>query len=304
MSEEMHPMSRGFDEFFGFLHGGHVYFETRRKRRLRDPIRRGREPISEKAYLTDAFGREAVDFVRRHREKPWFLFLSFNAVHTPLQAKPEDVARFESIEDTRRRTYAGMLHAMDRSIGLVLEELERAGLKDETLIFYISDNGGPTRQTTSSNAPLRGFKGQVYEGGIRIPFVMRWDGHIPAGSIIRHPVSSLDVLATSLAAAGLKSEAALDGVDLLPLLKGETDTPPHEALFWRMGKQSAVRWQQYKLVRMRGSLELYDLEADIAETTNLALTKPEITKRLQALYADWERGTIPAKWKREPVRKR
>lgn len=301
MTEALHPMSRGFGEFFGFLHGGHDYLVPDRPRRMKDPILRGREPAGEKAYLTDAFGREAVEFIRRHHARPWFLYLSFNAVHAPLQAKPPDLQRFEHIEDTKRRTYAGMLHAMDRSIGLVLDELKKNGTARDTLIFFISDNGGPTKQTTSSNAPLRGHKGQVWEGGIRVPFLLRWDGRVPAGKVVKHPVSALDVLPTALAAAGIVPEKppAFDGVDLLPYLAGERKAAPHEALFWRMGRQSAVRAGNYKLVDIRGAKGLYDLSADVGESKDLSASQPGVVERLETMYADWEKGTVPAKWRRK-----
>ena len=297
MSDELHPMNRGFDEFFGFLWGAHHYLEPAQNASKVDLIQRGREPVSEKAYLTDAFGREAADFIQRQGENPWFLFLSFNAVHIPLQATKTDLARFAHISDPDRRTYAGMLFAMDRAIGLALEELERQGLSNDTLIFFLSDNGGPTPSTTSSNAPLRGKKLEMYEGGIRIPFIARWDGHIPAGEVIGYPVSALDILPTSLAAAGITPERGdkFDGVDLLPFLQGGPEVP-HEALFWRMGGESAMRWGSYKLVNHRGTVELYDLASDLAETNDISEENPEVIAEMDALYRAWDVTMVSPLW--------
>jgi arylsulfatase A-like enzyme len=305
MEEEFHPLERGFDEFFGFRHGGHAYFEAKARKRNRDPLMRGREAVEEKEYLTDAFGREAADFVRRHAKEPWFLYLSFNAVHTPMQAKPEDEKRFAAIEDGKRRTYAGMLFAMDRAVGTVLAEVEKQGLAKDTLVVFLGDNGGPTSTTTSRNAPLRGEKGQLYEGGIRVPFLMRLDGRIPAGKVVSHPVSSLDVLPTALAAAGIApgKDARRDGVDLLPLLTGKTEEAPHEALFFRTGNQSAVRWGRWKLVTRRGVTELFDLAHDVGESFDFLESEPDVAAKMRALYAEWEKGTVPAKWIRGSSRR-
>ncbi|MEN8151245.1 MAG: sulfatase-like hydrolase/transferase, partial [Planctomycetota bacterium] len=298
MGEPYQAPSRGFDEFFGFLHGSRPYFVHRRWWAERDPIRRGREPVYEKEYLTDAFGREAAAFVARHGEKPWLLVVSFSAVHVPLVAKPEDLERFGEIDDRQRRIYAAMQHAMDRAVGLVLKTVEDAGLAKRTLVFYLSDNGAPTAQTSSKNAPLRGNKSTLCEGGIRVPFAVRWDGKIPAGRVIGHPVSALDILPTALAAAGIEpgKDAGLDGTDLLPLLTGATKDAPHAALFWRMGERSAVRAGNLKLLVDGKGTRLFDVEADVGEMKDLAERRPEDVGRLRKLYEEWEKGTIPAKW--------
>jgi arylsulfatase A-like enzyme len=306
MGEKLHPLNRGFDEFFGFLHGAHDYLDPDRRTRKNDPLLRGRKPVEENRYLTDAFGEEAAAFVRRHRKKPWILYLSFNAVHTPMQAKEADRKRFGKIEDPRRRTYAGMLFAMDRAVGTVLEELKRQDLLKRTLIFYISDNGGPTSQTTSSNAPLRGAKGQLYEGGIRVPWLVRWDGHLPAGKVVHEPVSSLDVVPTALAAAGIevKKDSGLDGVNLIPWLTGESKTTPHEVLCWRSGRRWAVRAGAFKLVGRAKQVELFDLSTDPSESKDLAKEKPKTVERLRGLYEQWEKGTVRPAWRRMSNRKR
>lgn len=212
---KFHPMERGFDEFFGFLGGGHSYFESIRRANA-EPILRGREAVPEKDYLTDAFGREAVSFVEKHANKPFFLYLSFNAVHTPLQATPGLLERFSDVTPKNRRTYAAMLASMDDAIGGVLKALEKNGLTKHTLVIFLGDNGGP-RANASRNDPLRGRKGTVYEGGVRVPFALSFPGGVPEGLVYAKPVISLDLLPTIAAAAGVKipGAAKIDGVSTL-----------------------------------------------------------------------------------------
>ncbi len=200
------PMRRGFDDFFGFLGGAHSYVDSAADSNNR--IWRGEQAVEETAYLTDAIGREAVAFVDRHKAEPFFLYMAFNAVHAPLQATAKYDQRFTDVSDQRRRTFSGMLSALDDNVGLLLDKLAAEKLDGETLIFFISDNGGPTRNTTSRNDPLRGFKAQVWEGGIRVPFAVRWKGHIPEGKTYELPVISLDVVPTALAAAARRPTPA------------------------------------------------------------------------------------------------
>ncbi|MGB9620624.1 MAG: sulfatase-like hydrolase/transferase, partial [Armatimonadota bacterium] len=264
---EMQPVKRGYDEFFGFLSGGRSYFFSE-PLPYNSAILRGTQPVTEDTYLTDAFGREAAAFIRKHSDQPFFLMLCFNAVHTPLEVTDRYINRFKNITDTKRRKMAAMLSAMDDAVGVALNALRSTGVYDNTLIFFISDNGGPTASNASRNDPLSGFKGQVLEGGIRVPFLVQWKRRIPAGRIYHHPVIALDIHPTCLAAAGVgaprSGAKALDGVDLLPYLEGRKSDAPHEWLFWRYGPQSAVRRGRWKLVRMEGKTQLFDLEADIA----------------------------------------
>lgn len=245
-----HPQRRGFDEFFGFLGGGHPYFPGQGA-----PIYRGTEVVTEDRYLTDAFAREAVSFVDRHKRVPFLLYLAFNAVHTPMHASDDRLRRFASITDEPRRKYAAMLTALDEGVGKVLDSLRLAGLERDTLIVFISDNGGPTMPGTTINAsrndPLRGSKRTTLEGGIRVPFVLTWKGTLPQDVVYNLPVIQLDILPTVLAAAGVRAEPEwkLDGVNLLPFIKGQTSDAPHDALYWRLGEQSAVRRGDWKLVR-------------------------------------------------------
>jgi arylsulfatase A-like enzyme len=259
---------------------------------------RGLEAIDEKEYLTDAFGREAEAYIDRHKEHPFFLYLTFNAVHTPMEATQKYLDRFSSIADERRRTYAAMTSAMDDAVGRVMGKLRELKLEKDTLVFYVSDNGGPP-VNASSNHPLRGYKAQTLEGGIRVPFLVQWKGRLPAGKTYDQPVIQLDILPTALAAAGVPASGVqLDGVNLLPYLTGEKQGPPHEALYWRFGPQMAIRQGNWKLVRAIGStgLELYDLSADIGESNNLASANPMKLKEQQTAWDRWNAQQADPLW--------
>jgi arylsulfatase A-like enzyme len=296
---KFHPQQRGYDEFFGFLGGAHPYFAERGA-----PIYRGTRVVEENEYLTDAFAREAVEFIERHKQAPFFLYLAFNAVHTPMQATEKRLRRFDAIKDDRRRTYAAMTWAMDQAIGKVLDKLQSAGLDENTLIFFFSDNGGPTMQGTtingSRNTPLRGSKRTTLEGGIRVPFVVRWKGRLPAGKVYAEPVIQLDVLPTALAAAEVEAQPhwKLDGVNLLPYLAGGNHGAPHSTLYWRLGEQMAVRHGDWKLVRydptadgQQGSAatsaKLYNLAADIGEADDQSVANPDKVRELENLWQQW-----------------
>ena len=298
-AEEFHPLERGFDEFFGFLGLSHPYLV---RHQSLNRILRGKRGTRETEYLTDAFGRESVAFVERNKDVPFFLFLSFSAVHTPMQAPPRYVNRFTEINDARRRTYAGMLSAMDDAIGRVLSSVRANGLDGRTLVFFISDNGGRTKANGAArNDPLRKGKGSLYEGGIRVPFALRWEGELPAGVTYENPVISLDLFASSTAAAKatLPRDRPIDGVNLLPALRGETTRAPHEALFWRQGNRYAVRHGRWKLVKQRGEgVELYDLATDIGEAQDVAGENIEKVSELQKLYDGWNEKMIKPKWNR------
>lgn len=303
---DMHPQARGFQQFFGFLGGAHDYFADQ-------GILRGKEQITEEAYLTDAFAREAVAFIEQNKANPFFLYLAFNAVHTPLQADDPRLQKFASIENKQRRTYAAMMSAMDDGIGLVLAKLQAAGLEKNTLVCFISDNGGPTMPGVtingSSNAPLRGSKRTTLEGGIRVPFLVSWPGTIEPGKF-EQPAIQLDLHATALVAAGVQTTPAmkLDGVNLLPHLRGEAKAPPHDALYWRFGPQTAIRVGDYKLVRYDTAADLtgkppttspaklYNLQDDIGETKDLAADMPEKVKELQAQWDAWNKDNVAPLW--------
>ncbi len=307
-----HPLKRGFDEFYGFLGGAHSYLDAEED--PSNPILRGTTRTNDiDGYTTDAFARETLAFIERNRNRPWYAYLAFNAVHGPLEATDKYLSRFSHLKDPRRRTYAAMQSAMDDAVGLVLAKIRELGQEENTLIIFFSDNGGPTPSTTSGNGPLRGYKAQTWEGGIRIPFMVQWKGRIPAGRVDDRPVIQLDVLPTALAAAGvaIKPEWKLDGVNLLPYLTGERNTAPHEALFWRFGHQVAIRMGDWKLVKGAGlpglkltesgtgaiqGAELYNLAQDIGEKHNLAASEPARVRQLAAAWDAWNRDNIPAAW--------
>jgi arylsulfatase A-like enzyme len=305
---QFHPTRRGFDEFYGFLGGAHSYLPG--SRQMNDgTIQRGTTPVEEKEYLTDAITREAVAFIDRHKGGPFFVYLPYNAVHVPMEAEPKYLDRFKQIKDDLRRTHAAMLAAMDDGIGRVLTKLRELKLEERTLVIFLSDNGGPTPQITTSNAPLRGFKAQTLEGGIRIPFMMQWKGRLPAGKVDARPVISLDLHPTIVAAAGAAVDPGwkLDGVDLVPYAAGLKDGAPHEALFWRMfSNQRAVRRRDLKLVWSgpAGPKDppgrLYDVVADPGETKDLSAERPDDVRALQALYDAWNAMLAEPKWKTPP----
>lgn len=305
---ELHPLQRGFDEFFGFLGGSHSYFES-------VGMWRGTNAVTELDYTTDAFGREAVAFIERHKSEPWFLYLAFNAVHTPMHATDDRLAKFASIADQKRRTHNAMLLAMDEAIGRVRKKLKNTGLEQNTLVFFIADNGGPvmpgTTMNASRNEPLRGGKRTTLEGGIRVPFLVSWPGRLKPGVYVQ-PAIQLDLTATALTAAGvdIKPEWRLEGVNLLPFLNGEKDGAPHDALYWRFGQQMAIRAGDYKLVRYDGNADtltgvrnqpvsaakLYNLAADLSETKDLAAAMPEKVKELQSKWDEWNAANLNPRW--------
>ena len=339
-----HPYRRGFDEFFGFMHEGRYFVPPpyknvttmlRRKKlpgnaegrwTSRDgrmvytthmgydepdydadnPIYRGGQPVDEQEYLTDAFTRESVDFIGRNADRPFFLYVAYNAVHSPLQGADRYMKRFEHIKDVHRRIFAAMLGNLDDSIGAVLKAVHDNELQRDTIVFFLSDNGGPTRELTSSNLPLRDGKGSMYEGGIRIPFMVKWPGQIPAGKTDHRPVISLDIFGTAAAVSGaqLPAKRKVDGVDLMPYLTGNTKTGntdrPHQTLFWRTGKKTAVRHGDWKLLRNPGSgqdasWQLYDLANDLSETRDLRESEPGKFDQLLKVWTKLNSEMAPQK---------
>ena len=304
---QFHPNRRGFQDAFSALGGGHQYFPgDKGGAEYTIPLDRNGRTAAHTQYLTAQFGDEAAAFVRRRAEargQPWFLYLAFNAPHTPLQAPPEWLAKVAHVADPNRRTYAAMIAALDGAVGRVRAELARSGQAENTLTFFFSDNGGPDLTGRAlgkftDNSPLRGAKGQLYEGGIRVPFLVHWPARLKPSTHDR-PVSSLDVLPTVLAAAGAAPPAGgvLDGVDLLPVLEGRKSGPAPGPLFWRTqgpGGNYAVRRDRWKLVRLgANAAELYDLGSDLGESRNVAADHPEIVRELVAALGEWEKGTLP-----------
>jgi len=300
-ADRYHPLKRGFDEFYGFRDGSRSYYPYNLKKHPfpMKLMERGFKGYGEhKGYLTDVLADEACAFIERNKEQPFFLFLSFNAVHTPMHALKKDLAKFPELEG-KRRQQAAMGLAMDRACGKVLDQLDALGLSQNTLVIFANDNGGPTDANASINDPLGGIKGTQLEGGIRVPFIARWPGRIPAGSVYSHPVSTLDLLPTFVDVAGGDPDAieGLDGTSLIPYLSGERTDRPHQTLYWRWGVRAAIRDGDWKLIRYPDrQAELYDLSKDISEMYNLAATHPGKVDELYKKLFQWELTLVRPLW--------
>ncbi len=290
-----HPMKRGFDEFYGFLgHGGHDYFDLKKTGEIFNSILRNYEPIDETGYLTDNLGREAVAFIGRNAAQPFFLYLAFNAVHFPMQAPPEIIKKYDT-GDPKRDILMAMLECENNAIGKVLDELERRQLDRNTIVVFVSDNGG-AKANASNNGPLRDYKQSVYEGGIRVPFIISWPGKLKENAVSQEPVMFLDIMPTIAAAVGapMPEGRNLEGRNMLPVLTGKTKGPLHEALFWDGAEpRTAVRSGRWKLVNKAGKVELYDLQQDVGEKTDLAAQKPDIVAKLRAQFEAWSKLNKP-----------
>lgn len=282
----LHPNARGFDEFFGFLGGGHRYFPDEwtinsdneakgEGESYRTKLQYNGKMLGEQEYLTDAFSREAVSFIKKNAGHPFFLYLAYNAPHTPLQATEKYLDRFKHISDEKRRIYAAMVSAVDDGVGLLLEQLESSGISDNTILFFLSDNGGPEWDNGSDNGELRGGKSSYYEGGIRVPFAMRWPVRIKAGQVCETPVISLDIAATIVANIDKKVTVKnkLDGIDLLSVVNNPVENKQNRTLFWRMyDRQEYIARDgngTYKVLLKPNGEELYNLDEDISEKRNL-----------------------------------
>lgn len=297
------PLSRGFDEFFGFLSGGHKYFPEELTRNDLSEVRsqfdayntkllKNNKRVYEKEYLTDAFSREAVNFIEKQNQKPFFLYLAYNAPHAPLEATEKYLSRYPHIKNKKRKTYAAMVSAVDDGVGLILNKLRELKIEENTIVFFLSDNGG-NENKGSYNGALRKGKGSLYEGGIRVPFAVQWKGKIPAGKVYDNPIISLDIFATVAEYAQVPTKKSLDGVNLIPYLNGKNKGIPHKELYWRMydKKSIAIRKNNIKLIKnKKGEVALYNLSNDISEKNIL---KDSITlKKLQELHKTWNSFNI------------
>lgn len=307
---QYHPCRRGFDEFYGFLGGSRSYWPLDKPNRGH-AIRRNYEPVDEAQeieYLTEDFTDAALEFIDRRHERPFFMYLAYNAVHGPKHAKEEDIEQCAQISPQGRRLVAAMTRSMDTGIGRLRARLDALNLTDNTLIIFLNDNGGP-QDKSYSNWPLRGFKGTYWEGGIRVPFIVSWPAQLPKGKRFDSPVSALDLLPTAIAAAGgeVRPERNLDGVDLLPYLSGDRRDAPHKTLFWRFCRVSVVREGPWKLIRVADDplqeerklilpLILINLDDDPAETNNLAEDRPEKAKDLLRKLERWETSLAQPRW--------
>jgi len=291
LAEQFHPNNRGFDEFYGLLGGGRSYWEQEGNDTQYRKMRRNKVEEKHQGYLTDRLGEEAIAFIERNKENPFFLYLSYTAVHAPMEAKPEHENLLSHIKDEKRRTLAGMTLALDESVGQVMSALSEMQLTENTLVVFLNDNGGPSDYNYSINKPFSGVKGTLYEGGVRVPFTMSWPGHIESGSQYDEVVSSLDILPTALAAARTKAigNKKLDGVDLLPYLNKKSQNKPHKTLFWRRAAFAAVRDGNHKLVRYPDRpAVLYNIIKDISESNNIADDNPLLVRKLMKKLFAWE----------------
>jgi arylsulfatase A-like enzyme len=313
-----HPLERGFDEFFGFAHGAKLYYRTveepgihwiaeaaregkeKTEQNPKNPLMRGREPVTEPTYLTDAFTREAVAFIERRRAEPFFLYVPYNAPHTPLMVDDARYGKFAGVAGESRRVHAAMMSALDDGVGAIVDALRRAGLMEKTLVVFASDHGCPTNIDACSNDGLRGGKRILLEGGVRIPMLALWEGTLEPGRVITEMVSLLDLVPTAieLGGAAKPADGVLDGISLAALLRGDEKTIGREDLFWRHGTNWAVRRGDWKLIGFAGRDQplLFDLSSEAGETRDLASLRPVQVAALTRRYREWEAKTVAPLW--------
>ncbi|MCF7817083.1 MAG: sulfatase-like hydrolase/transferase [Kiritimatiellales bacterium] len=293
------PTARGFDEFYGFLSGKHSYWHAE------DPhwgpmVRDDAEAAELPKYLTFALADKACGFIKESKPGPFFLYLAFNAPHAPMEAPPEYLEKTRGIKDPQRSIYAAMVLALDDAVGQVLDVLRQAGTADDTLVVFLSDNGGAiidgSDRNGASNAPLRGSKAQLWEGGIRVPFLAAWPGKIQPGGVSDVPVISLDLFPTFAGLAGAKAPDVLDGLDLSDLLCGKVKQLPPRDLFWRFyDTQKVVRSGDIKWIRMESDNGLYNVFEDPAESDN-RLNQSEqyraVAEQLGTRWQEWDRSNL------------
>ena len=306
-----HPLNRGFDYFYGFLSGGHNYFMNQltienlenvksKWAWYRTKLKENHKTLEfedyKTDYLTDELSEAALRFIDKQAksDQAFFLFLAYNAPHTPMHATEKYLSRFPEIQDTKRKTYAAMVSAVDDGVGNVLRVLKDNGIEENTLIVFLSDNGG-AHNNASSNAPLSGLKGDVYEGGLRVPFAIQWKGLIPANTKYEESVSSLDIMASMVDILDIKTnpKKPLDGVNIIPYLTGQKQGAPHDYLFWRKWEQNAmaVIHGEHKLLKSnkRSESEFYNLKLDVSESKNTKGSNVVLEKQLQNAWDHWNK---------------
>jgi arylsulfatase A-like enzyme len=325
-ANDQHPNELGFSEWWGFLSGGHLYYpddhpsyhgkylNLKKPWGMRDmhhclPILHNRERVEWTQYLTRELTDQGIRFMEKNRDKPFFLFMSYNAPHEYLEAPEETKARFPAnsmtvipgVKPKDRAVYGAMVDELDRGVGRLLAFLGQLGLSDHTIVWFLSDNGGMKR--TSDNRPLRGNKWDSYEGGLRVPFVVSWPGRVKPGAVLEAPVTALDIGATSVAlAGGDPSKAGLDGSDITGYMTGGTTDAPHDEIFWRIGRSfndrsGVLRVGDFKLIIHKSGVELYDLKNDLAETTDLSQAHPERVRVMLERWKSLNQSSKPPLWK-------
>lgn len=316
------PINRGFDYQYGFYEAYSLYMAdtsnpdivNQRHKDFSDPfiwgkgrsgncaIRRNHDIIEEEFYLTDRIAEEANDFIDKNQNEPFFLYVPFLAPHTPFQATKAYYDKLSHIKDRNKRVYNAMIWQLDDAVGSIIQHLEAKGLMKNTVVFFLSDNGGATYTEATDNAPLKGGKFTNFEGGLNIPFMVRWDGHVSQGSSYNEPVVSMDIFATTLNLASIKYDdnRKLDGVSLLPVLLDSVKAPIHDKLCWRSGYNRAIRSGKWKLITddLSGNHALYNVVDDKIEQNNLYDSHPEIVEQLRKQHAEWESEMMDPKWPR------
>jgi len=319
-SKEKQPAAFGFDEQYGFFTSHSLYspegtegiidqkidadwtdsYIWSGQRNGPHAIYRNGIEIKENGYLTDRITDESIAYMNEHKEHPFFLWISYSAPHTPLQAPREYVVQFGNIEDPVKRVYRAMISNLDDNIGRLIEYLDDQNLADKSIIFFISDNGGAEYTHTTDNGRYEGGKNTEFEGGLKVPMIIRLPGRRAAGSRFPHMVSSVDIFTTSIASAGIEMMPGreLDGVNLVPYLTGQNKMPPHEYLFWQRGISKVVRNNEFKLVmnEYSGAEILYDLNQNKYENPDVAPFHPKVVKELKMAFQNWAQSNKPPMW--------
>ena len=324
-AEHQLPDAMGYSDWYGFLGGGLMYYPLdhpsyngrylmkTKPWGLRDmhhtlPLLHNGRPVKWQQYLTRELTDASLRFIEKNRKQPFFLFVSYNAPHEYLEAPAETIARYSpesmtvipGVPPESRSVYAAMVDEMDQGIGRLLETLDKLDLSQDTVVWFLSDHGGLKR--TSDNRPLRGAKGNAYEGGLRVPFVARWPGKVAPGLVLDHPVTSLDIGATSVAlAGGPVKPASLHGRDITAYMTGRTTTAPHNVLYWHTGNRpqeisGVLREGDYKMLAVRGRVRLFNLKSDPSESTDLANAEPQRTKQMLARWQAWNASNRAPLW--------
>ncbi|MDW5288048.1 sulfatase [Formosa sp. PL04] len=292
-ADRFHPLNRGFDEFYGFRGGARSYFPYKNFNNVHDDNKMERgfgNYVEPDGYVTDVLADSAIDFMERNKDKPFFIYLAFNAVHTPMDATEEDLAKFPNLTG-KRQEVAAMTLALDRASGKILAKLKELGLEDNTIVVFSNDNGGPTDKNASLNLPLSGTKSNHLEGGIRVPYLISWPSVLTENTTYSYPVSTMDLLPTFYAAGGgdVEDLVDVDGVNLIPFITGENTARPHESLYWKKEARAVYRDGDWKLIRFADRpAELYFIPEDISELDDLAAKYPERVKAMYKQLFAWE----------------
>lgn len=319
-TESNNPCAFGFEEQYGFMDSHSLYapedspdiinqkiegdwtdpFIWEGQRNGPHAIFRNCEEIKETGYLTDRITEEAVDYLDSHSKDPFFLWVSYNAPHTPLQATKSYVDKHMDIEDPVRRMHVAMIHNLDDAIGKLLNHLKEIGLEENTLIFFLSDNGGAEYNLTTDNGPYFGGKTTDFEGGLKIPMIIKWKNHLQEGIRYKPIVSSLDVFATSAAVADaeIMPEKPIDGTNLIPFLKDSIQNTPHDYIFWQRGFSKALRSDEWKFIlnEESGDTLLFNLIEDPYELNNMSTSHRNIKQELLEIHNNWSGQNSAPLW--------